>query len=171
MKSLPHAFALDAILRSGGMCLFHEKIMATCGVQSLCLTWIPAMWTVRHVLLERRAARRRVVSLTPLLFFLSLLFLAVRIHDAHCWLLCRPDENVISMAMHIYVCFNCLATCYCLNANDDFVCFLFNCPSENMASHSSRRATESAILPLSKPEQTDQEVVRPRDLLLLSPLL
>lgn len=29
---------------------------------SFFLTWIPAVWTVRHVLLEIRAARRRVVS-------------------------------------------------------------------------------------------------------------
>lgn len=165
LKSPLHAFALDAILPSGELCLFHEKIMATRGVQPLCLTWIPAVWTVRHVLWRRRAARRRrrVVSLTLLVFFFFSLPLSLSENPwcALLALLCRPGENVIGGVIYLrylFIYFK-LVTFYCLNANNECVCFLFNCPTENMATHSSKGSHWLAVLPLSKAEQTDQEVV------------
>lgn len=84
--------------------------MATRGVQPLCLTWIPAVWTLRHVLSGgRRAARRRrrVVSLTLLLFFFLLPPLSLSLSEnpwcALLALLCRPGENVIGGV--IYLCY------------------------------------------------------------------
>lgn len=182
LKSPPHAFALDAVLPSGELCLFHEKIMATRGVQPLCLTWIPAVWTLRHVLSggRRAARRRRVVSLTLLLFFPPSSPLSLSLSEnpwcALLALLCRPGENVIGGVIYLcyyYFIFFKLVAFYRLNANNECVCFLFNCPSENMATHSSKGEPLTRSPPPQQQAWTNRPGggVRPRDLLALSSFL
>lgn len=95
--------------------------MATLGVQPLCLTWIPAVWTLRHVLLGETDAQPAASCLSRRCFFPP--FLAQRIHDAHCWLICRPGENVFGSNVVVFSPINYyLARLYCFDANNDCIC-------------------------------------------------